>query len=185
MNQTPGQKAAKLLTYAILIAGAVFILLPFVWMILTSVKPSKEVLKMPPVWIPSKIQWQNYVKAFKAVPFFTYLKNSILVTVMITSCELITTILAAYAFAQLEFRGKNLLFLLLVATMIPARFSPFPTSSPLPGWGGSTPIRPWLPHGLPRCSPSSCCGSSLPPSPSPITRRLGWTGAATCGICSP
>lgn len=118
MNQTPGQKAAKLLTYAILIAGAVFILLPFVWMILTSVKPSTEVLKMPPVWIPSKIQWQNYVKAFKAVPFFTYLKNSILVTVMITSCELITTILAAYAFAQLEFRGKNLLFLLLVATMM-------------------------------------------------------------------
>ena len=118
MNQTPGQKAAKLLTYAILIAGAVFILLPFVWMILTSVKPSKEVLKMPPVWIPSKIQWQNYVKAFKAVPFFTYLKNSILVTVMITSCELIATILAAYAFAQLEFRGKNLLFLLLVATMM-------------------------------------------------------------------
>lgn len=118
MNQTPGQKAAKLLTYAILIAGAVFILLPFVWMILTSVKPGKEVLKMPPVWIPSKIQWQNYVKAFKAVPFFTYLKNSILVTVMITSCELITTILAAYAFAQLEFRGKNLLFLLLVATMM-------------------------------------------------------------------
>ena len=103
MNQTPGQKAAKLLTYAILIAGAVFILLPFVWMILTSVKPSKEVLKMPPVWIPSKIQWQNYVKAFKAVPFFT---------------SLITTILAAYAFAQLEFRGKNLLFLLLVATMM-------------------------------------------------------------------
>ena len=118
MNQTPGQKAAKLLTYAILIAGAVFILLPYVWMILTSVKPIKEVLKMPPVWIPSKIQWQNYVKAFKAVPFFTYLKNSILVTVMITSCELITTILAAYAFAQLEFRGKNLLFLLLVATMM-------------------------------------------------------------------
>lgn len=118
MNQTPGQKAAKLLTYAILILGAAFILLPFVWMILTSVKPSNEVLKMPPVWIPSKIQWQNYVKAFKAVPFFTYLKNSILVTVMITSCELITTILAAYAFAQLEFRGKNLLFLLLVATMM-------------------------------------------------------------------
>lgn len=118
MNQTLGQKAAKLLTYAILILGAAFILLPFVWMILTSVKPSNEVLKMPPVWIPSKIQWQNYVKAFKAVPFFTYLKNSILVTVMITSCELITTILAAYAFAQLEFRGKNLLFLLLVATMM-------------------------------------------------------------------
>lgn len=118
MNRTLGQKAARFFTYAILIFGAVFILLPFVWMILTSVKPSSEVLKMPPKWIPSTIQWKNYVKAFQAVPFFTYLKNSILVTVMITSCELLTVTLAAYAFAQLEFRGKQVLFLLLVATMM-------------------------------------------------------------------
>lgn len=118
MKKTLTQRLAKFITYTILILGAAFILLPFVWMISTSVKPDNEVLKMPPQWIPTVIQWKNYVDAFKAVPFFTYLKNSILVTVMITSCELVTTILAAYAFAQLEFKGKNLLFMLLVATMM-------------------------------------------------------------------
>ena len=106
MKPTFGQKLAKGLTYLILILGAAFILLPFVWMILTSVKPSNEVLKMPPKWIPSTIQWQNYAKAFKAVPFFTYLKNSILVTVMITSCELVTVTLAAYAFASWNSRER-------------------------------------------------------------------------------
>ena len=118
MKQSMTQRLAKFATYTILIFGAAFILLPFVWMISTSLKPDNEVLKMPPQWIPSVIQWKNYVDAFEAVPFFTYLKNSIIVTVLITSCELITTILAAFAFAQLEFKGKNLLFMLLVATMM-------------------------------------------------------------------
>lgn len=108
----------KFATYAILTAGAAFILLPFLWMLLTSVKPGNEVLLMPPKWLPSKIQWENYGKAFRAVPFMTYFKNSVIVTVCITSCELVTTVLAAFAFARLEFKGKNLLFMLLVATMM-------------------------------------------------------------------
>lgn len=118
MKTTLTQRFAKFVTYTILVLGAAFILLPFLWMISTSLKPDNEVLLMPPKWIPSALQWKNYVDAFKAVPFFTYLKNSIIVTVAITSCELITTILAAFAFAQLEFKGKNLLFMLLVATMM-------------------------------------------------------------------
>lgn len=118
MKTTLTQRFAKFATYTILVLGAAFILLPFLWMISTSLKPDNEVLLMPPKWIPSALQWKNYVDAFKAVPFFTYLKNSIVVTVAITSCELITTILAAFSFAQLEFKGKNLLFMLLVATMM-------------------------------------------------------------------
>ena len=118
MKTTLTQRFAKFATYTILVLGAAFILLPFLWMISTSLKPDNEVLLMPPKWIPSALQWKNYVDAFKAVAFFTYLKNSVIVTVAITSCELITTILAAFAFAQLEFKGKNLLFMLLVATMM-------------------------------------------------------------------
>lgn len=108
----------KAVTYLILIAGAAFILLPFIWMILTSLKPSNEVLLMPPKWLPSKFQWENYADAFSAAPFVTYFRNSVIVTVLITSGELLTTILAAFAFAQLKFRGKQVLFLLLVATMM-------------------------------------------------------------------
>ena len=118
MKQSLTQRLAKFATYAVLIFGAAFILLPFVWMISTSLKPDKEVLMMPPKWIPTVLQWKNYVDAFKAVPFFTYLKNSVIVTVLITTCELITTTLAAFAFARLEFKGKNVLFMLLVATMM-------------------------------------------------------------------
>lgn len=112
------ERFGKTVVYLILIMGAAFILLPFVWMLLTSIKPSKEVLQMPPKWIPSRIQWENYREAFHAVPFFNYFRNSVIVTVCITSCELITTILAAFAFARLEFKGKNILFILLVATMM-------------------------------------------------------------------
>lgn len=105
-------------TYAILILGAVFILLPFVWMLLTSLKPSNEVLLMPPKWLPSHFQWENYAEAFRSAPFVRYFCNSVIVTTLITAGELLTTILAAFAFSQLEFRGKHLLFLLLVATMM-------------------------------------------------------------------
>ena len=118
MKQRMGSGFVKFVTYLILVLGAAFILLPFVWMILTSVKPSKEVLMMPPKWIPSRIQWENYREAFHAVPFFRYFSNSVIVTVCITASELVTTILASFAFARLEFKGKNVLFLLLVATMM-------------------------------------------------------------------
>lgn len=108
----------KIITYIILILGAVFILLPFAWMIITSLKPANEVLLMPPTWLPSTVQWENYLEAFHAVPFFRYFANSVIVTICITLCELVTTTLAAFAFAQLEFKGKNVLFILLVATMM-------------------------------------------------------------------
>ena len=112
------RRLVQAVTYLILIAGAAFILLPFVWMILTSLKPSNEVLLMPPKWLPSRLQWENYAEAFRSAPFVHYFCNSVIVTVLITAGELFTTILAAFAFAQLRFRGKQVLFLLLVATMM-------------------------------------------------------------------
>lgn len=118
MNSSKKDFILKFITYSILVAGAIFILLPFVWMVLTSVKPSKEVLQVPVKWFPSKIQWENYAEAFNSAPFFTYFKNSVIVTVLITCGELLTTILAAFAFSQLEFKGKQILFLILVATMM-------------------------------------------------------------------
>lgn len=112
------ERMQKLVTYGILILGAVFILLPFIWMIITSLKPSNEVLRMPPTWIPSVLQWENYSKAFESVPFVHYFFNSVIVTVCIVALELVTTILAAFAFSQLKFKGKQVLFMMLVATMM-------------------------------------------------------------------
>lgn len=109
---------SKSLIYILLIIGAIFILVPFLWMISTSLKPSNEVLIMPPKWIPSKIIWENYKVAWEAAPFKIYFKNSLIVTICVTLGELITTILAAFAFSRIEFKGRDVIFTLLVATMM-------------------------------------------------------------------
>lgn len=109
---------AKLLVYALLIAGSAMMILPFLWMISTSLKVHAEVAVLPPKWIPSKLNWSNYVTAWKAAPFGRYFINSIVITVATTIGELITTILAAFAFSRLKFWGRDTLFTVLLATMM-------------------------------------------------------------------
>jgi multiple sugar transport system permease protein len=109
---------SKSLIYLILIIGALFILIPFIWMLSTSLKPSDEVLIMPPKFIPSKFMWENYKIALESAPFKRYFINSLIVTISVTIGELITTILAAYAFSRIDFKGKNIIFTILVATMM-------------------------------------------------------------------
>lgn len=118
VKKSIGKKFLKAAAYVILILGALWVILPFIWMILTAFKPAKEVLSMPPKWIPSSWQWQNFSDALKSVPFRTYLFNSLFVAVCVTLGEIFTTILAAYAFVYIPFKFKNVLFIILVATMM-------------------------------------------------------------------
>lgn len=109
-----------LLVYTILIALAVTFLLPLLWMISTSLKPLNEVFTYPPKYIPSSFQWRNYVDGWRILPFNTFLKNSLIVTSANVIGNLISCTLVAYGFARLRARGKNVLFLLMLATiMIP------------------------------------------------------------------
>lgn len=118
VKKSIGKKFLKAAAYVILILGVLWVILPFIWMILTAFKPAKEVLSMPPKWIPSSWQWQNFSDALKSVPFRTYLFNSLFVAVCVTLGEIFTTILAAYAFVYIPFKFKNVLFIILVATMM-------------------------------------------------------------------
>ncbi|MFS0562790.1 carbohydrate ABC transporter permease [Terribacillus sp. 179-K 1B1 HS] len=104
--------------YVLLSLGSILMLLPFVWMISTSLKNPNEVMAMPPVWIPSEWQFGNYESASEAAPFGTYFFNSIVVTVLTTIGELLTTILAAYAFSRINFHGKGVVFAMLLGTMM-------------------------------------------------------------------
>lgn len=104
--------------YLLLIAGSILMILPFLWMLSTSLKPADEVMMLPPKWLPSVWTWSNYVDAWHSAPFGRYYINSILVTVLCTIGELFTTILAAFAFARLRFYGRDVLFTLLLATMM-------------------------------------------------------------------
>jgi multiple sugar transport system permease protein len=126
----------SILFYFILIFGAIWVLLPFIWMLLTAVKPSNEVMSMPPKWIPSKLIWENFKEALVTVPFQRYLFNSILVALCVTFGELITTILASYAFSYIPFRFKTTLFIILIATMmVPSEILMIPNYVTLSSFG--------------------------------------------------
>lgn len=105
-------------TYGILILGAIFIILPFAWMIVTSLKADNEVMIVPMKWIPSKWCFENYMQVLKIAAFRRFFINSTIVTISITIGELITTIFAAYAFSRIQFKGRDIIFSILIATMM-------------------------------------------------------------------
>ncbi len=112
----------RFVLYVLLFSGAAIMLLPFFWMVTTSFKSSHEVMQMPPQWIPSKWLWSNYVEAWGVAPFARYFFNSFFMAITTTVGEVITTIMAAYAFAKMKFFGKSALFATLLATlMIPGQ----------------------------------------------------------------
>ncbi|MCI3922810.1 carbohydrate ABC transporter permease [Paenibacillus sp. TRM 82003] len=115
---TWNQRVSRSTAYVLLIVGAFAMILPFFWMVSTSLKPANEVMLMPPKWIPSTLQIGNYAEAFKVAPFGRYFLNSLLIVVVCTLGELLTTILAAFAFSRLHFYGRDLLFAVLLGTMM-------------------------------------------------------------------
>jgi multiple sugar transport system permease protein len=120
---TPGALAL----HALLIAGSVVMLLPFAWMLSTSLKLPPDIFTYPPVWIPSPIAWQNYAKTVTVMPFGRFYLNSLIVTTGVTLLQLLTSSLAAFAFARMRFPGRNALFLLYLATlMIPFQVTMIP-----------------------------------------------------------
>lgn len=108
----------KTICYLILIVGGFVTLFPFIWMVLTSLKTHPETLDITGGILPQSPQWHNYVEAFKAAPFLTYFKNSVIVALASTVLVTITTILAAFAFSKYDFKGKKILFTLLTATLM-------------------------------------------------------------------
>ncbi len=105
--------------FLLLSVGALF-LLPFLWLIVTSLKPQNQVFTSPPMWIPDPIQWQNYAEALTN-PAFHYgrlMYNTLFYVVLSTSGVVISSTIIAYAFARLEFPGRDLLFAITLATMM-------------------------------------------------------------------
>ncbi len=106
------------ITYALVIFFAITEVLPFIWMISTSLKDLNQVFTMPPQWIPRPPHWENYVEIFRLMDFGRYWLNTIIVTVGRMLGQFIFCTLAAYAFARLNFPGKNFLFFLLLSSLM-------------------------------------------------------------------
>ena len=108
----------QLVVYALLMAGSVLFILPFMWMIATSLKQSKDVFTYPPSFLPTSFEWRNYIAGWTILPFTRFLFNTVIVTGANVVGNLISCSLVAFGFARLRARGRNLLFLLLLATLM-------------------------------------------------------------------
>ncbi len=97
------------------VIGALF---PFYWMVATSLKTLSESLQSPPTWFPQHAEFANYANAFHAAPFGRYLFNTLFIAGITVICNLLTSVLAAYSFATLEFPGKRVIFAILLTTLM-------------------------------------------------------------------
>ena len=107
----------RIIAYIALILLSVLTIIPFAWMLSASLKLNKDVFAWPMEWVPSVPQWQNYVSIWTKIPLLKYITNTAFLTIVVTLLQLLTSSFAAYAFAKLHFKGKNLLFLGYIATI--------------------------------------------------------------------
>ncbi|WP_303436868.1 carbohydrate ABC transporter permease [uncultured Oscillibacter sp.] len=116
------QKRMTILTYVVLIAAALLMVFPFIWMILTSFKTVAESNATPPVIFPSAFRWENFRDAVTSLPFIKLYINTALMIFFRVICAVAFSSMAGYAFAMLEFRGKKLLFgIVLVQMSLPSQ----------------------------------------------------------------
>ena len=108
----------EMFLYAALALGAVTSLLPFLWMLSGSLKSNNELFAWPIQWIPANPRFQNFKDVLTQIPFVTYFLNTLKLSVINTSLQVITCSLAAYAFSKIEFPGRDKLFLVYLGTMM-------------------------------------------------------------------
>ncbi len=117
----------KSIVTVVLLIGSVAMLLPFLWMVSTALKSPKFVMLYPPQWIPNPVRWHNFVEAWTTLPFTLYLQNTVIITVTVILGTVLTSSMAAFAFARLKFKGREWLFMATLATMmLPAQVTVIP-----------------------------------------------------------
>lgn len=108
----------KVVVYIILILLAAAMAIPFLWMLSAAIKSDREVFQMNPfVWIPENPKWNNYLNIWTKIPFAKFVGNTVYLTIVVTFLQLLTSSFAAYAFAKLNFKYKNILFLAYIGTI--------------------------------------------------------------------
>ena len=137
--------SARVVRHAILIVLGALVAYPFYFLLSSSLKPFFEAIQVPPTIIPQELHPENYAEAWNKAPWPRYFANTLLIAVAITIGELVTAVLAAYAFARISFKGKAILFTILLATyMMPSEATLIPNyvmmSKPVPGGNPFFPI---------------------------------------------
>jgi len=114
--------------YLVLLAIAALFLLPFVWMVRSSLMNLGQIFEMPPVWIPSPIQWDNFTRALTTLPFDKFFVNTVLIVVLSLAGTVLSSTIAAFGFSRIQWKGRNLIFaFLLSGMMLPGAVTLIPT----------------------------------------------------------
>lgn len=108
----------KLYMYILLFSISILLLGPLLWMFSTSLKSMQEIVSFPPTIIPQKIQWHNYIDAITSFPFFRYMGNTFIITILVIVGTILSNSFIAYGFSKIDFPLKNLFFSLVLSTMM-------------------------------------------------------------------
>ena len=128
-TKTAQEWTRNVIVYALLIILGVIFIFPFFWMVTSALKPQYQIFVWPPQWIPDPIMWENFAKALgnPLLPFHLFFRNTMIIEVAVLTGRLLSCTLVAYGFARLRAPGKNLIFAILLATlMLPAPVTMIP-----------------------------------------------------------
>lgn len=121
-------RVTRSLVWMLVMIGGLMMVVPFLWMVLTSLKTDAEAFRFPPQPLPASPQWSNYAEAWQIAPFGRFFFNSVVISLAVTLGSLLLNSLAAFAFAKYPFRGRNILFIGLLGTMmIPGQVTMIPS----------------------------------------------------------
>lgn len=116
-DQRPVRRVARVLLYVVMVVAAAAILLPFYWMVMSSLKTNNDVFTVPIKWLPDTWMWQNYVDIWAKSDMGTWLKNTLILSVAVTALQVLTGSLAAYGFSKTRFPSGDVLFLAYIGTI--------------------------------------------------------------------
>ncbi len=108
----------KVLTYLALVTGSLLFLFPLYWQVSTSLKTAQDTVRFPPVWFPVPLQWGNYPELLHRFPFALYMRNSVFISALVILGTLLSSSLAAYGFARLRMPGRDIIFMVLLSTLM-------------------------------------------------------------------
>jgi multiple sugar transport system permease protein len=118
LSREAKERIRGIVVHILLIPAAVVFLMPFLWMLSTSLKPDSQLYAYPPIWIPNPLQWSNFPKTVTYVPFFLYLRNTLIIALTSMVGVVISSSLAAYSLSRIRWPGRQILFLMTIATLM-------------------------------------------------------------------
>lgn len=118
LSNKMNNKFKSIIIYSLLTVFALFFIIPYLWILSTSLKGDAQIFTIPPQWIPETFHWENYARVFERIPFLLYLKNSVFISAIVVAGTLLSSSIVAYSFGCLNWPGRNFLFIIVLTSMM-------------------------------------------------------------------